>query len=209
MVQGRVRWRFLPALAALALVLAGVGGCGGDEAADEAELRQEVRQAAQAEREVRLEARNARVVEEFEKRQSRDAATEEELEAGKAASRFYEVLAAERGGPNRTTFDSDTFCALMSERAVGETIRYARVASGLQQEWDCESAIEYLVIRSKRSGGFDSTRRAEVIGVEARGDRAVATVKFGDGPATAVPLVREDGQWKLAALPAAETPGGG
>jgi hypothetical protein len=92
----------------------------------------------------------------------------------------------------------------MSEEAQAQTIHYAKVSSGVQQEWDCESAVELLVLRSKRAGGTGFAG-AEVIGVNAEGGKATATVRFGDGPATALPLVKEDGEWKLAA---SSLPGG-
>lgn len=52
-----------------------------------------------------------------------------------------------------------------------------------------------LVRRFKQAGGFERVRQAEVVGVNAEGDRA--TVRFGRGPLTTIPLVREDGEWKL------------
>lgn len=87
----------------------------------------------------------------------------------------------------------------MSEEAQAQTIHYAKVSSGIEQKWDCEAAVELLVIRSKRTGAFKGAQKAEVIGVNAQGERATATIRFGNGPATALPLVKEDGEWKLAA----------
>lgn len=93
----------------------------------------------------------------------------------------------------------------MSEQAKAQTVRYAEVSSGIDQEWDCESAVELLVIRSKRAGGFEQNGQAEVIAVNAKGDKATATVRFGDGAVTSLPLVKEDGEWKLGT---SSVPGG-
>jgi hypothetical protein len=138
---------------------------------------------------------------EYRERQAAAEPSPEEVEAKQTASGFYEILATDKGGANRTTIDSVSFCELMSEEAVAQTVHYAKVSSGIAQEWDCQSAIELLVIRSKRTGGFKGIENAEVIGVNAQGDRATATVRFGEGPATSISLVKEDGEWKLGSSP--------
>lgn len=123
--------------------------------------------------------------------------TEDEKEAQTRAQRFYDILGAEKGDKNSTDFDSAGFCDLMSEEARAQTIEYAKRSSGIDQEWNCENSVELLVIRSKRTGGFAQTRKARIVGVNAEGDRATATVRFGRGPLTSIPLVKEDGEWKL------------
>jgi hypothetical protein len=141
------------------------------------------------------------VREEYQQRRQAEAPTSEEDEAKRAAADFYTVLGEDKAAkdPNRTTIDTRSFCDLMSEEAIAQTIHYAKVSSGIQKQWDCESAVELLVIRSKRTGGFRGAQQARVIGVNTEGDTATATVQFGNGPATAIPLVRENGEWKLAA----------
>lgn len=104
------------------------------------------------------------------------------------------------GGADRrgsAGIDAAAFCDLMSREAVEQTIEYARRSSGIDREWDCESAVEILVLRSKRAGGLEQAQRARVVGVNIEGDRATATIRVGRGPLSTVPMVREDGEWKL------------
>lgn len=133
--------------------------------------------------------------------------TPEEQEVKQVASGFYAILGGEDAveDPDRTTIDSAAFCELMSEQARAQAIRYARVSSGIAQDWDCETAVELLAIRGKRARGSEPAPRAKVIGVNAEGDRATATIDFGNGSVTSLPMVKEDGEWKLAAgsVPAA------
>jgi len=155
-------------------------------------------------------AKNEAIGRAYERRHRAAAPSPEEAEAAESATSFYEALgspeASEAQGEAETApeggeplpLDPATFCDLMSEAALAQTVRYAEVASGLDREWDCESAVELLVARSKRAGQLDDLRRAEVLGVNVKGDKATATVRFGDGAATSVPLVKEDGEWKLA-----------
>lgn len=196
--------RLTALLVVLAMALFATG-CGGDDqesgdggAAAEAQAEH---QAAREAAEAKTRARNEKVAKRFRERQAASKPTGEEVEAKERTTRFYEILEDEaaRENPDRTTIESDSFCDLMSEEAQAQTIYYAEVASGIAKEWDCESAVEHFVIRSKRSGGFDEATKARVLGVNARGDKATATVQFGDGPARSVPLVREDGEWKLGA----------
>ncbi|HYP54945.1 MAG TPA: hypothetical protein VEQ41_01400 [Solirubrobacterales bacterium] len=131
-----------------------------------------------------------------------EVARDEDVErAVDSVSSFYEILGEDSGGRDRTTVDSAAFCELMSEEAQRQTVEYAKRSSGLKADLDCEAAVNLLVLRSKRSGGFAQNREAEVIGVNVAGDRATATVRFGNAPATSIALVREDGEWKLAAAP--------
>lgn len=151
-----------------------------------------------------MEALNEEVEKEYERRRQRDAPSEAEIEAKASTSAFYAILDQDRakGTPDKTAIDAAAFCELMSEEAQAQTVQYAKASSAIAREWSCESAVELLVTRSKRFGASEWVRSARVIGVNARGDKATATVRFGDGPVTSVPLVREDGEWKLAATPA-------
>ena len=68
--------------------------------------------------------------------------------------------------------------------------------------WTCEKATGLLLRRARQSGGLKRSLRARVVGVNVEGDRATASVRFGGkGPISSVPLVKEDGEWKLAASP--------
>lgn len=94
-------------------------------------------------------------------------------------------------------------CDLMSEQAKRETVTYARRSAGLADvDWSCEKAVGLLLRRSQQSGGLKRSLKAEVVGVNAVGDRATATVRFGKGPLSTVPMVKEDGEWKLGSAPA-------
>ena len=198
----------LLATVALALVL-GVAACGDDDGSGSAGSEnssppaEEVKE-KQSEADAEVRARNERVRREYRERQEAAAPTPEEREAEETTESFYEILASDEGGKRRTTIDSDAFCELMSVRAIDETVRYARQATGEAKDWDCESAIELLVLRSKQTGSFKRAQRAEILGVNAEGDRATATIRFGKGPATSVSLVKEDGEWKLASTPTVE-----
>jgi hypothetical protein len=162
--------------------------------------------AERAEPSPQLKARNEKVEREYQRRRAARAPSPEERKAERTATDFYEVLGSEEapGNPGRTTIDTASFCELMSEAAIAQTIRYAKVSSGIDQEWNCEAAVELLVLRAK-GGGFEDVSKAEVIGVNAKGERATATVRFGNGSVTSLPLVKEDGEWKLAA---SSVPGG-
>jgi hypothetical protein len=189
-----------------ALIALAVGtGCGdsGDEQASTSAPATASQRKAQASAEG---GANARKVERaHEDRSPAKALSPVEQQVERTATDFYSILGSEKAPKSldETTIDSASFCELMSEAAVAQTIRYAKVSSGIGQKWDCESAIELLVIRSKRTGGFEGADQAKVIGINAQGGRASASVRFGNGAVTSLPLVKEDGEWKLASNSAA------
>jgi hypothetical protein len=94
-------------------------------------------------------------------------------------------------------------CDLMSEEAKRQTIVYAERSAGLADvDWTCEKATGLLLRRARQSGGLKRSLQAKIVGVNAGGDRATASVRFGGkGPISSVPLVKENGEWKLAATP--------
>ncbi len=95
-------------------------------------------------------------------------------------------------------------CDLMSREARRRTVTYADRSAGLADvDWTCEKATALLLRRAGQSGDLDRSMRASVIGVNAVGDRATATVRFGgrNGRLSTIPLVKEDGQWKLGTPP--------
>lgn len=96
-------------------------------------------------------------------------------------------------------------CDLMSKEAQKQSIVYVKRSSGIADvEWTCEKATALLLRRSGQNGGLEKSLRAEVVGVNAEGDRATASIRFGGkGPISTVGLVKEDGRWKLAATPSA------
>jgi len=187
----------LLALLVIAVTVAFAAGCGGDDSGQGGDQGERTAPAAAA-------GVEAQAQEKALARKRAEAPSEQALEAEEAVSDFYAILGADKAGkknPDRTTIDSLSFCELMSEEARAQTVHYAKISSGIQREWDCESAVDLLVLRSKRLGGFESTQGAEVIGVNVEGDRATATVRFGKGLATSISLIWEDGEWKLAATP--------
>jgi len=76
-------------------------------------------------------------------------------------------------------------CGLMTKSDRDATARYTTSRT-------CEEGAKKLMIRSKARGV------PTIVGVNVAGGRATATVRFGDGPVTAVPMAREDGEWKIA-----------
>lgn len=186
----------------IALSAAGIAACGDEEKQSSNPV--EARLEAQAKERAEVKAQNEKTLKEYKGRKAAKL-TRDELEAKESADDFYAILSTDTGGANRTTIDSESFCDLMSAKAQAQTIEYAKISSSIQQEWDCETAVDLLVLRSKRTGGFKGVKGAEVIGVNAEGNRATATVRFGNGPATSIPLVKEDGDWKLAAAPSSSS----
>lgn len=95
------------------------------------------------------------------------------------------------------------FCRSMSEGAKREAISYAKQSSGLADAgWTCPKALALLLRRNQADGNLNRSLKAKVVSVNAEGNRATATIQFGGrGPLSTVPMVREDGDWKLAASP--------
>jgi hypothetical protein len=184
------------ALGLVGLLTLGVG-CGGE--GDEAPAAAE-QAPAQVQADAEVNRQNGKTREEDSRSQESQASTPEEREAKRTAVDFYGVLAEDEAprNPKRTSIDTTSFCELMSEEAVAQTVRYAEVSSGLQREWDCDSAVEQLVLRSKRTDGFRDLQQTKVLGINVAGERATATIQLGGGTVSSVPLVKEDGEWKLA-----------
>lgn len=95
-------------------------------------------------------------------------------------------------------------CGLMSEQAKRQTIEYARRSAGLADvKWTCENSTGLLLRRARQAGALERSLRVEVVGVNVQGDRATASVRFGGkGAISSIPLVKENGVWKVGASPA-------
>lgn len=102
-------------------------------------------------------------------------------------------------------------CDAMSSEARDETVEYARVTARLGDvEWTCEKAMALLVRRTRVNRGVRRALAARVVTVSIRGDQASATLSFGKGqPLSSIPLVKEDGQWKIGSPPGGSADGGG
>lgn len=94
-------------------------------------------------------------------------------------------------------------CDLMSDDAQRQTVVYAKRSSGIADvEWTCEKATALLLRRAGQAGDLKRSLRAQIVGVNVDGDRATASVRFGGkGAISTIALVKEDGEWKLAASP--------
>lgn len=186
-------------LFAILLALAiGVAGCGGGDEMGSAESQE-------APETANTRALNEDVHRKYKDRKQAETPSGDEQQAKEVAAGFYEILGEDKaqGDANKAMIDSESFCDLMSAEAQEQTVEYAKRTSGVARQWDCESAVDLLALRAKRAGVAGSLAAAEVIGVNAVGDHATATIRFGNGAATAVPLVKEDGEWKLATSPGA------
>jgi hypothetical protein len=109
---------------------------------------------------------------------------------------YGDLATAVRGGvaftgvPVRDTIEKaaanenlSTVCNLMSEQAKRETIFYAKRSAGLPDvDWTCEKATGMLLRRSSQTGALKRATQAELLAVNAKGDRATATVRFGGAP---------------------------
>lgn len=201
----------LPAFVALA-VWAGCGG-GGEDPTSTSASRVEP---AQARANARVKAHNEKVRQRYQERRRAEAPTESEVEAERAAAEAYEGMESISGarylapevniqiGLNRAGGAEGLreFCDFMSTEAREQTIAYVEQTSSLGGiEWDCEKAVALLVRRSNQATGHSRPAAVEVVGINAKGRRGTATIRVGDAPLTTVPLVREEGEWKLAARP--------
>jgi hypothetical protein len=128
------------------------------------------------------------------------AAARQRKQVDAAVTNVYDGFA----GGGKT--DAAGICDLMSERARKQTAHYVEVASGVKKDWTCAKGVEYLSARVERRGDLGRIRQTEVVGVNVEGDRASASVRFGDdGPITTLPLMRERGSWRLDMRPSGDT----
>ncbi len=97
--------------------------------------------------------------------------------------------------------DSDAAAAC---EQLGEAAQKQLEAGGLGSKGkSCEESFQGFLDAAEKQGGLNLTLKAKVRRVEVNGDRAVAKVSFGKGRNGDVPLLKEDGEWKLEAAGAA------
>jgi hypothetical protein len=212
--------RFLTLLAVagvLLLAVCGLAACGGDD--DEPQDSGDPTGQAQSESQPRSDTKDDRP------RKARKPAegpalsgdAEEAREGVAAVDDVYEGFGAAvdagvaaidvpAGNTLEAADDNESLtsvCDLMSEEAKRQTIVYAKRSAGLADvKWNCEKATGLLLRRARQSGGLERSLRAKVVGFNAEGDRGTASIRFGGkGPISSVPMVKEDGKWKLAASP--------
>lgn len=101
-------------------------------------------------------------------------------------------------------------CESMSDDARKETVQYIETTSGFGDvKWTCEKAVALLIRRAKVSSGPGRLRIGKVVAVNVEGDHATATIDYGrDRPLGSVPVVKEDGDWKIGSPPPPPPPGG-
>lgn len=211
------RRRAVPAaLAALALALALAGaGCGGDDddpATSGAASAPTQAQAPATEGTAGADSgADAPASPDDAEQERAGAASVEELyeHIGDAVKAGLAVT----GVPLGETFDAAgrdeglaRVCDLMSAQAKRQTIVYVkRSASVTGVAWTCENATALLLRRARQSGSLKRSLRADVTSVDINRDRATVSVRFGSRPQVAtIPLVKEDGEWKLAASPSGD-----
>jgi ketosteroid isomerase-like protein len=61
----------------------------------------------------------------------------------------------------------------------------------------CADAFQKFLDAAERQGGLDLTLKAKVRKVTVKGDRGTATVSFGGNRTGAVPLAKQDGEWRI------------
>jgi hypothetical protein len=126
--------------------------------------------------------------------QSRD-----EKQAYRTAAGLYRALAVTSSGGSAAQ-GAGAVCKLMSRQTQTRMITGAKVAAGPDSEWSCESAVRFLLERSKQDGSLTAPNDEQVIGVKVVGETATATVKAAGGRTSYLQLVKEGRQWKLASL---------
>lgn len=210
----------LTATAAVVLIVVLVSGGGGEEqtpAEQGAAVREASAREASARERERIAEHNARVLEEYRDRQEAAEPTEEEVEARQAATEAYEQIESVAGagfvdpsGDLRAGLQAaegdgrlEALCDRLGEAAREQTVAYVRRSAGLADvEWTCEKAMALLIRRSNQASGSGRLRNVTVIGVNAVGDRATATVRVGrDARVSSIPLIRENGEWRLGSAP--------
>lgn len=202
----------------MAIAAAALSGCGGGGEEETSPPSAQQAREAQAQADAELEQRNEQVRAEHRERRAAEAPSSEEAQATQAAAEAYQGIGAlsklrylnggfdVRAGLRRAEGSKalHRLCEFMSAEAQAQTIEYAEASSGIPGDWSCEKANALLVRRANVASGGRAPGRVKVLGVNADGDRATATIQVGGQPITTVPLVEEDGEWKLAATGAPE-----
>jgi hypothetical protein len=112
----------------------------------------------------------------------------------RAARGAMEGLYASLG---RKTVNAAKFCNFLSAESIRQTVQYAKRASGVKKKWSCRSSVAFMAERSKDLGAYGESKDVMVIGVNVEGGHATATIQEGNNPITAVPMIKENGEWKL------------
>jgi hypothetical protein len=92
--------------------------------------------------------------------------------------------------------DAEGVCAQLSKAAQKQI-----AAGGLGKKADsCSGSFQKFLDQADAAGGLDLVKQAKVKQVKVTGRKAVAKVSFRDRASGDVPLVKEDGEWKLEAV---------
>lgn len=98
------------------------------------------------------------------------------------------------------------FCDLMSRRAQQQSADYGRRSIGVLEvkKWNCPMGVSLVLRRINQTGEYRPLSRVKIVNLNAEGNKATATISLGKGPLQSVPMVREDGAWKIAATTPAD-----
>jgi ketosteroid isomerase-like protein len=90
--------------------------------------------------------------------------------------------------------DADAVCSTLTAPAQKQV---AAGAIGSGKAGSCADAFQQFLDAAEKQGGLNLTLKAKVERVTVKGDKAVAKVSFGKTRAGEIPLVKQDGEWKL------------
>jgi hypothetical protein len=89
--------------------------------------------------------------------------------------------------------DAQGVCDRLTEAAQRQ------IAGGSGSKARCVKGFQRFLDNAEKAGGLDLTLKAKVEKVKVKGDSATATVSFGEQTRGDIPLVKQDGEWKLEA----------
>jgi len=90
--------------------------------------------------------------------------------------------------------DAEGVCSTLTEPAQKQV---AEGAIGAGEGSTCADAFQQFLDAAEKQGGLDLTLKAKVKNIEINGDKAVASVSFGTARSGKIPLIKQDGEWKL------------
>jgi hypothetical protein len=95
--------------------------------------------------------------------------------------------------------DAEGVCAQLSASAQKQIAEGGLGGKGKT----CAAGFQQFLDAAAKQGGLRLTLKAEVESVKVKGDKGTAHVTFGNEAQGDIPLVKEDGEWRLEATSAA------